>query len=108
MTPDPNPMLAAVLADPHADLPRLVFADWCDDHGQPEWGEFVRVQVAVARGDGLCVLAGRKMMDGVTPTDCGGHCDGCRLMAREQELLAMVKGSILGGLPLGRLITEGK
>jgi uncharacterized protein (TIGR02996 family) len=41
-------LTAAVLADPAADLPRLVFADWCDDHGEPDRAEFVRVQVALA------------------------------------------------------------
>ena len=29
-------LLAAVVADPDNDLPRLVYADWCDDHGEPE------------------------------------------------------------------------
>jgi uncharacterized protein (TIGR02996 family) len=42
-------LTAAVLADPDADLPRLLFADWCDDHGDPDRAEFVRVQVELAR-----------------------------------------------------------
>src|SRR5579885_649141 len=36
--------LAAVRATPADDLPRLVFADWLDEHGDP-LGEFVRVQL---------------------------------------------------------------
>jgi uncharacterized protein (TIGR02996 family) len=42
-------LIAAVLADPDDDLPRLVFADWCDEHGEPDRGEFVRLQVGLAR-----------------------------------------------------------
>jgi uncharacterized protein (TIGR02996 family) len=36
--------LAAVRAAPDDDLPRLVFADWLDEHGDP-LGEFIRVQL---------------------------------------------------------------
>lgn len=42
-------LLAAVLAKPEDDLTRLVYADWCDENGQPERGEFVRVQVEYHR-----------------------------------------------------------
>src|SRR4051812_9653540 len=40
--------LEAILADPD-DAVRLVFADWLDEHGQPERAEFIRVQVERAR-----------------------------------------------------------
>lgn len=36
--------LAAIRANPDDDLPRLVFADWLDERGDP-LGEFIRVQV---------------------------------------------------------------
>jgi uncharacterized protein (TIGR02996 family) len=39
----------AILATPEDDAPRLVYADWLDEHGQPERGEFIRVQCAMAR-----------------------------------------------------------
>jgi uncharacterized protein (TIGR02996 family) len=42
-------LTAAVLADPDDDLPRLVFADWCDENGEPERAEFVRGQCELAR-----------------------------------------------------------
>jgi uncharacterized protein (TIGR02996 family) len=45
-----NPFLRAVIANPDDDLTRLVYADWLDEHGQPERAEFVRVQVALAAG----------------------------------------------------------
>jgi uncharacterized protein (TIGR02996 family) len=44
-------LLKAVAADPDDDLPRLVFADWLDEHDEPERAEFIRVQVERARND---------------------------------------------------------
>jgi uncharacterized protein (TIGR02996 family) len=41
--------LRAIGADRDDDTPRLVFADWLDEHGQPERAEFIRVQCALAR-----------------------------------------------------------
>lgn len=49
MTPD-NPFLQALLAQPDDDTLRLAMADWLDENDQPERGEFVRVQVELARG----------------------------------------------------------
>ncbi len=45
MTPDRAALLAGIAADPDNDLRRLVFADWLDDHGEPERAEFVRLQI---------------------------------------------------------------
>lgn len=47
--PDLAALLAAVCQFPHDDTPRLVLADWLDDHGQPERAEFIRVQVELVR-----------------------------------------------------------
>ena len=41
-------LLAAVCANPNDDLPRLVFADWLDENGEPERAEFIRLQVRLA------------------------------------------------------------
>jgi uncharacterized protein (TIGR02996 family) len=41
-------LLAAVCASPEDDTPRLVFADWLDENGEPERAEFIRVQVDFA------------------------------------------------------------
>jgi uncharacterized protein (TIGR02996 family) len=41
-------LFEAVLQSPHDDLPRLVFADWLDDHGEPERAEFIRLQIQLA------------------------------------------------------------
>lgn len=43
----------SICADPDDDAPRLVFADWLDDNGQPERAEVIRVQCALAREDAL-------------------------------------------------------
>jgi uncharacterized protein (TIGR02996 family) len=42
-------LVRAVLAAPEDDAPRLVFADWCDENGDSERGEFIRLQIATLR-----------------------------------------------------------
>lgn len=41
--------LQAICSKPLDDTPRLVYADWLDDHGEPERAEFIRVQVELAK-----------------------------------------------------------
>jgi uncharacterized protein (TIGR02996 family) len=60
-------LLAAVCAAPDDDLPRLVFADWCDENGEEDRAEFIRVQVELTKG-----VIGKKRV---------------ALLKREQELL---------------------
>lgn len=43
---DHVPFLRAIIDRPDDDLPRLVFADWLDEHGDGERAEFIRLQVA--------------------------------------------------------------
>ncbi len=42
-------LLAAILATPDIDTPRLAFADWLQEHGDDARAEFIRVQVAIAQ-----------------------------------------------------------
>lgn len=42
--------LAAIREDPGDDVPRLVYADWLEDHGNSERAEFIRIQIELARG----------------------------------------------------------
>ena len=42
-------LLTAIIANPDEDTPRLVFADWLQENGQPERAEFIRVQIEVTR-----------------------------------------------------------
>src|SRR5262245_64243242 len=47
MTHD-DAFLQAVVENPDDDAPRLMYADWLEERGDPR-GEFIRVQVALAR-----------------------------------------------------------
>src|SRR2546425_6662579 len=40
--------IAAILEDPDTDAPRLIYADWLEERGDPR-GEFIRVQCELAR-----------------------------------------------------------
>src|SRR5438270_5082202 len=46
---DESALLAAIRAVPEDDDPRLVYADWLDEHAQPKRAEFIRVQCELAR-----------------------------------------------------------
>src|SRR5687767_8924873 len=46
---DEDALLAAIAAHPDEDTPRLMYADWLDEHGKPRRAEFVRVQIEIAR-----------------------------------------------------------
>jgi uncharacterized protein (TIGR02996 family) len=41
--------LQAIIANPDDDAPRLIYADWLDEHGQSERAEFIRAQIELAR-----------------------------------------------------------
>ncbi|VTR98052.1 TIGR02996 domain-containing protein [Tuwongella immobilis] len=43
-------LLAAIRESPNELLPRLAFADWCEEHQQPERAAFIREQCAAAAG----------------------------------------------------------
>lgn len=46
---DREALIAAIAASPADDLPRLVFADWLDDNGDPAQAEFIRAHVRLYR-----------------------------------------------------------
>jgi uncharacterized protein (TIGR02996 family) len=41
--------LQAIIETPDDDAPRLVFADWLDDHGEPDRAELIRTQCALVK-----------------------------------------------------------
>jgi uncharacterized protein (TIGR02996 family) len=43
-------LMFAVCESPDDDTPRLVLADWLEEHGEPERAEFIRLQIQLARG----------------------------------------------------------
>jgi len=40
--------LTDIIANPEDDTPRLIYADWLEEHGQPERAEFIRLQIEQA------------------------------------------------------------
>src|SRR4051812_44991293 len=49
-----------IIASPEDDAPRLIFADWLEDHGDPDRAEFIRLQVARAKGGNPEAVGGRE------------------------------------------------
>jgi uncharacterized protein (TIGR02996 family) len=47
---DGSALVRAICEQPDEDTPRLVYADWCDENGQPERAEFIRLQCRIASG----------------------------------------------------------
>lgn len=41
--------LRSILAAPDDDAPRLIYADWLDEHGDADRAEFIRLQIRLAR-----------------------------------------------------------
>lgn len=48
---DRDALLLSIAADPAEDTPRLAFADWCEESGEPARAEFVRAGVRLAEID---------------------------------------------------------
>lgn len=45
---DDQELLSAIIADPDDDPPRLVYADWLEEHGQQDRAKLIRVQIELA------------------------------------------------------------
>jgi uncharacterized protein (TIGR02996 family) len=84
--------LRAVLAAPDDDSPRLAYADWLDEHCEPDRAAFIRVQCRLAR-------LGHK------PAGCENAGCPCRELAgRERELIELDRA--LGLTDPGRLAPD--
>jgi uncharacterized protein (TIGR02996 family) len=61
---DEKALLEAIWEHPHEDTPRLMYADWLQEHGQTDRAEFIRVQCELALldhwSDGLAELQARE------------------------------------------------
>jgi uncharacterized protein (TIGR02996 family) len=86
----------AICAAPTDDNPRLIFADWIDDHGDPGRAELIRVQCALALAPmlGWCEhpwgITGPNARGGTCEDDLlrtGRFCRWCALRRREAGLL---------------------
>ncbi len=49
MHPEADAFLDAIVDNPDDDTPRLVYADWLQEHGQENYAQFIRLQCAAAR-----------------------------------------------------------
>jgi uncharacterized protein (TIGR02996 family) len=82
---DGDALLAAILANPDEDTPRLVFADYLQENGEQARAEFVRVQMELARfvepvaGNGVRYFRGDTSLPVLRRVD--------ELESRERELL---------------------
>lgn len=86
---DEDALLAAIAAHPAEDTPRLVYADWLDEHDRPTAAELIRVQCAIA---GLDHSSARVRNQNV------------HLWKRQQDLLEFHRRELLG--PLAEVIHE--
>ena len=84
MSPDEDALLNGIAADPAADLPRLVYADWLEEHGQDLRAEFIRIQCEIAKLE----VGPRTVID-----------RNVHLWRRQQELLDGHMGALLEGVP---------
>src|SRR5262245_35816935 len=74
----------AIAEDVYDDTPRLIYADWLEEHGDPDRAEFIRVQCE------LEAIRDRYEID-----------RAWELHAREGQLLAKNRKKWLGRLPKG-------
>jgi uncharacterized protein (TIGR02996 family) len=83
-------LLNAILAAPDDDAPRLIYADWLDEHGEAERAEFIRVQCELARigpkPNCEWVRRGRVRCDEAIQY----RCRSCILNFRSRELLRLL------------------
>lgn len=86
--------LEVIVAHIDEDAPRLIYADWLEEHGDPARAEFIRVQCRIARGELPDCTYG-------CPRD---DCLRCQLHHREKELLNRHVCKWLSNLPPGILL----
>lgn len=84
----PEPLLAAVGADPADDRARLAFAAWAEEHGEPERAELIRLQVGLPAA-----------VDGGDPAWPEAHERAVRLLAANEAAWAG---------PLAPFVGEGR
>lgn len=93
---DREALLRGVLLNPADDLPRLVFADWLDEHGESERAEFIRVgcELAKTKGCDSCFDSGMEGPCGLTnyfrKCSCGGNPARNAMRVRETKLLSTI------------------
>lgn len=78
---DHDALLRAILAAPHEDTPRLVYADWLQEHSHDARAEFIRVQVEMAKTPTCDRRQARR------PCYQDGQCRWCFLAIQRTQLM---------------------
>jgi uncharacterized protein (TIGR02996 family) len=73
---DEEALMATIREQPDSDAPRLVYADWLEEHGDPLHAEFIRVQCEIHRLSCTCVPFSAK----------SSACQRCLLFKRQVQL----------------------
>lgn len=97
-------LMASIITNPADDAPRLIFADWLEEHDEPEHAEFIRLQIEKlkcpkcgGRGTYSLRAAGGLGMRGI-------QCDIPRCLAlRKREVELLIGGN---GRQPGRIWDE--
>ena len=83
----------AVLDSPEDDAPRLIYADWLDEHGRPDRAEFIRVQCAMDRiPPGTAAFDNALLMRGLQNEFHHLHSFCCMVPTREQAQVPVGMG----------------
>lgn len=73
----PDELMRAIIANKSDDLPRLIAADWLDEHGDSERSEFIRVQCELAKfGESFPLRCAKT----ATMTSYGNYTKHCKCM----------------------------
>ncbi len=88
---DEAALLAAIASQPAADVPRLAYADWLDEHGFAIRAEFIRVQHAI------------KKLEDLPSAEMQGYAD---LYRRQDAILTTHRRELLGPLSRGLTSTD--
>lgn len=103
--------IAAICSSPGDDAPRLVYADWLDEHDRRERAEFIRVQCRMAYYERVRAAYEERRREKPTMSPFGGHCECgrledknqkcefCTVRDRENELLTSARAEWLGCPP---------
>ncbi len=76
-------LLATIFATHEDDAPRLIYADWLDEHDQPERAEFIRTQIGIATPFETTI---EWLKNGVCPIHSARAAEQDRLDKRWREL----------------------
>jgi uncharacterized protein (TIGR02996 family) len=106
-----NSFIRSIIAAPEDDAPRLIYADWLDEHGEPERADFIRTECRLARlpctqATDPCSLSSGTM---VSKSDCPNCLKARPLWWRRLELWkAHVRAMFREEISLGFTVSLGE